>query len=175
MGPLMASPIRRWFQNPDEILRPYIREGMTVLEPGPGMGFYTLPLARLVGETGKVIAVDVQPRMLAGLRRRAARAGLLSRIDVRQGCCDSMCVEDLRGTVDLVVAIAVVHEMPSEEAFFRQAAEVLKEGGSLLLMEPRGHVKPAKFSHEMDAAGKAGLQKAQRVIGGRSLVVLFAK
>jgi len=108
IGWFLASPIRRWFQNPEETLRPFVQEGMTVLEPGPGMGFFTLPLARMVGPAGRVIAVDVQTRMLEGLRRRAERAGVLDRIDLRQASSDSMCVDDLRGTVDLVVAIAVV-------------------------------------------------------------------
>ena len=49
-------------QNPEEILRPFVREGMMVLEPGPGMGFFTLPLTKLVGPSGKVIAVDCSRR-----------------------------------------------------------------------------------------------------------------
>ncbi len=49
LGYFLASPIRRLWQNPAQILRPYVREGMTVLEPGPGMVFFTLELARLVG------------------------------------------------------------------------------------------------------------------------------
>ena len=48
-GYLLASPIRRWWQKPEELLAPYLREGMTVLEPGPGMGFFTLPMSRMVG------------------------------------------------------------------------------------------------------------------------------
>jgi ubiquinone/menaquinone biosynthesis C-methylase UbiE len=47
---------------------------MTVLEPGPGMGAFTLELARLVGSSGRVVAVDVQSKMLDGLKRRAKRA-----------------------------------------------------------------------------------------------------
>lgn len=54
---------------------------MTVLEPGPGMGFFTLALARLVGPSGKVIALDLQPKMIAALKRRVAKANLLSRIE----------------------------------------------------------------------------------------------
>src|SRR5689334_21608462 len=95
IGMLMVSPIRRWFEDPEKLLRPYVREGMTILEPGPGMGFFTLPMARMLGDSGRIIAVDVQPKMLAGLRRRAKRAGLLARIELRQAQRDSMGVADL--------------------------------------------------------------------------------
>lgn len=172
---LMVGPIRRWFENPDELLRPYVREGMTVLEPGPGMGFFTLPLAKMVGPTGKVIAVDLQPKMLAGLERRATRAGLLDRIELRQARPESLEVDDLCGTVELVVAIHVVHEMPCDESFFRQAAATLKPGGSLLLVEPRGHVHAAKFSHELHSASDAGLAISQRVVGAHRAMAVLAK
>ena len=65
-----ATPFRRLMQDPAPIVVPYVHAGMTVLEPGPGMGFFTLELARLVGPSGHVIVVDVQRRMIAGLRRR---------------------------------------------------------------------------------------------------------
>lgn len=69
IGYLLASPLRRWFgQDPIKIFSPYVREGITVLEPGPGMGFFTIPLARLVGASGKVIAIDVQTKMIAASR-----------------------------------------------------------------------------------------------------------
>lgn len=175
IGFLLASPIRRWFQNPEQLLQPYVREGMVVLEPGPGMGFFTLPLARMVGQAGRVIAIDLQPRMLSGLRRRARRAGLFDRIELRLAGRDSLQIGDLRGSVDLVVAIAVVHELHSVEAFFREVADAMRPGGSLLLIEPRGHVKAAQFTHEMQAADRAGLQKSVRILGGRDAVAVFAK
>jgi len=83
LGYLLVSPVRRLVQDPRKVLAPYVREGMTVLEPGPGMGFFTLELARLVGPSGRVVALDIQPRMLAGLSRRIARAGLLERLGGR--------------------------------------------------------------------------------------------
>jgi len=51
LGYFLASPVRRWLmrEDPAQILAPYVREGMTVLEPGPGMGFFTLELAMRVG------------------------------------------------------------------------------------------------------------------------------
>jgi hypothetical protein len=50
LGYLLASPMRRWLENPTKLLAPYVQQGMTVLEPGPGMGFFTLEPARLVGQ-----------------------------------------------------------------------------------------------------------------------------
>jgi ubiquinone/menaquinone biosynthesis C-methylase UbiE len=67
---LLMEPFRRLVQDPAAIVAPYVRAGMTVLEPGSGRGFFTLELARRVGPSGRVIALDVQPRMIAGLRRR---------------------------------------------------------------------------------------------------------
>jgi ubiquinone/menaquinone biosynthesis C-methylase UbiE len=175
IGMLMVSPVRKWVEDPEKLLGPYIREGMTILEPGPAMGFFTLPMARMTGNTGRVIAVDLQAKMLESLRKRAGRAGLLDRIELRQAQPDSLQVEDLSGKVDLVVAIYVVHEMPSEERFFREATAVLKPGGALLLMEPSGHVSPAEFNHEVQSALDAGLLKSDRKINPRGSGAHFIK
>ena len=73
LGYFLVSPLRRLVEDPEKIVGPYVSEGMTVLEPGPGMGFFTLEMARRVGSSGRIIAVDLQPRMIASLKRRAAR------------------------------------------------------------------------------------------------------
>ena len=156
LGYFLASPIRRLFENAADVVAPHVREGMTVLEPGPGMGFFTLEMARLVGPRGRVIAVDVQPRMLAGLKRRAAKAGLLSRIDARLAAPDSLGIADIP-QVDFALAFAVVHELPAPESFFVEVARALKPGGALLLAEPQGHVKMALFEQEKQLAAHAGL------------------
>jgi len=175
LGYLLASPLRRLSYNPAEILHLYIRPGMTVLEPGPGMGFFTLELARLVGPSGQVVAVDLQPRMIAGLKRRAAKAGLLERIDARLAPPGSMGVAGLAGAVDFTLAFAVVHEMPSPEAFFAEVAQVAKPGSSILFAEPAGHVKANEFEAELEAAFNAGLVLAERPSIRRSWAALLQK
>ena len=157
LGYLLASPVRRLAYDPAKILAPFVCEGMTVLEPGPGMGFFTLELARMVGPSGRVIAVDVQQRMLDRLKRRLAKAGLAERVEVRLAHSESLGVGDLAGAVDFVLAFAVVHEVPSAEAFFREAAQALKAGARMLLAEPAGHVSPAAFADELTLANTAGL------------------
>ncbi len=112
LGYWLISPLRKYGQNPHLILSAYVHEGMTVLEPGPGMGHFTLELARLVGSSGRVVAVDVQPKMIDRLKRRAAKAGLLDRVDARVAPAESMAIADLLGSVDFTLAFAVVHEFP---------------------------------------------------------------
>ncbi len=158
VGYLLASPIRKLVQDPARILGAHVGEGMTVLEPGPGMGFFTLEAARRVGPAGRVVAVDLQPRMLAGLRRRAERAGLAARIETRQASESSLGVDDLAGRVDLVLAFAVVHEMPDAGRFFGEARRALAPGGKIVLAEPAGHVREADFEVTLAAAERAGLR-----------------
>ncbi len=175
LGYVLASPLRRLLQDPDAVVGPYVREGMTVLEPGPGMGFFTLELARRVGPSGRVIAVDVQPRMIAGLKRRLAKAGLSDRVDARLAPDDSMGLKDLAGQVDFTLAMAVVHEMPSAAWFFDQAAEAMKPGATLLLAEPSGHVKQPEFEAELEAAARVGLSVDSRPAVRRSQAALLKK
>lgn len=158
MGPLLLSPLRRWTLKPEKLLAPYVREGMIVLEPGPGMGFFTISIARLVGPVGKVIAVDIQPKMLQKLAMRAADAGFGDRIEIRLAQPDSLQIIDLFGIVDFVLAFAMVHETPSAENFFRETANALRPDGTLLLVEPSGHVNRERFKAEIRAAQAAGLE-----------------
>ncbi len=174
LGPVLASPLRKLWQDPRRILAPHVREGMTVLEPGPGMGFFTLELARLVGPAGKVVAVDVQERMLAGLRRRATRAGLLARIELRRATEDGMAIGDLAGRVHLVLAFAVVHELPDAGRFFAEVRPVLAPGGRVLVAEPRGHVSAGEFEATLGAAERIGLRRAPGPAIARSLTALLA-
>jgi SAM-dependent methyltransferase len=175
IGYLMASPVRRIFGHPSKLLAPYVRVGMTVLEPGPGMGFFTLELARLVGGSGRVIAVDIQPRMLSGLRRRAAKAGVLDRVDARLAAADSLGIADLAGAVDFTLAFAVVHELPSAARFFGEVAAASKPGARLLLVEPKGHVTDSEFDAEWLAACDAGFVPVERPTVRRSHAAVLEK
>ncbi len=174
IGWLLASPVRKLLQDPARILAPWVHDGMTVLEPGPGMGFFTLELARRVGPGGRVVAVDLQPRMLAGLRRRAARAGLAVRVETRVARATSLGIDDLAGKVDLVLAFAMVHELPDAEAFFRQARSALAPGGRILLAEPAGHVAAAEFEATLAAAERSGLRAEPGPAISRSRTAVLA-
>jgi len=162
LGYILVSPLRRLWQHPEKTLTPFVGEGMLVLEPGCGMGFFTLDLARMVGSTGRVVAVDLQERMLAGLRRRAARAGLLDRIDVRLAQANRLGIADLAGHVDVAFALHVVHEVPDVASFFAEIVATLKPEGRLLFVEPRKHVSEDAFAASLAMAEKAGLRIVDR-------------
>ena len=175
LGPLLASPIRRLFESPEKLLGPHVRAGMTVLEPGCGMGFFTLPLARLVGPSGKVIAVDLQPRMIEGLRRRARRAGLLDRIEALVCAADDLGLGRWEGRIDLAVAIHTVHETGDDDRFLGQLARALRPGGALFLMEPRGHVSREAFAATLAAAERLGLVERERPAVRKKLSAVLTK
>jgi len=139
------------------------------------MGFFTLELARLVGPSGRVIALDVQPKMLKALKRRARKADLLDRIDARLVAPNSLGVRDLSGSVDFTLAFAVVHELPDVSHFFHEAAMASKPGGLLLLAEPKGHVKETDFANELQAASQAGFELQSHPTIKRSYTAVFGK
>ncbi|MGO9568679.1 MAG: class I SAM-dependent methyltransferase [Desulfomonilaceae bacterium] len=156
VGYLLVSPIRRWLQDPEKILSPYISEGMTVLDIGPGMGFFTIPAARMVGDSGRVIAVDLQEKMLKSLVKRAEKAGIAGRIVARLCEPDKLGVSD---PIDLCLAFNVVHEVPDAGALFSQIRAILRPTGRLLLAEPAGwHVSTQDFESTLVKASAAGLK-----------------
>jgi ubiquinone/menaquinone biosynthesis C-methylase UbiE len=173
LGYVLASPLRLLIHNPRTILSPFVSEGMTVLEPGPGMGFFTLELARLVGPHGRVVAVDAQAKMLEALGKRADRAGLKGRIELRKPRGVRMGIEDLEGSVDFVLAFAVVHELPDVASFFAEAHQALKGGGKLLVAEPSGHVSEMAFATTLGLAEEAGFAVESRPAIRRSRAVVL--
>jgi len=175
VGYILLMPVRNWFQNPRRILRPHVKPGHTVLEVGTGMGFFTLPLADMVGDQGRVHAVDCQERMLDTLRRRAERRGVSERMETR-GCRDeSLEVRDLAETVDLVLAFNVVHEARDPERMIGEMARSLRPGGRLLLSEPRGHVDRDLFLWEYGLCREAGLRAVDWPKHVRQMTVVMEK
>lgn len=173
LGYLLASPLRRALQNPETILAPYLAEGQTVLDVGCGMGFFSLPMARLTGPAGRVYAVDLQERMLRSLIRRASRAGLSARIETRLCGAGGLGIEDLAGRIDFALAFAVVHEVPDPAMLLAQIRQALKPGGRLLIAEPTGHVKDGPFEATVRLAVQAGLAEIERPRIPRSHAVLL--
>ena len=175
IGYLLSSPIRKLFQNPKKILSPYIKEDMKVLDVGCAMGFFSLPLAQMVGSDGKVICVDVQDDMIKSLEKRARKAGLLNRIETRICRDDSLGLDDLKEEIDFAYVFAVVHEVHDTSRFFSEIYETLKPTGRLLVAEPKGHVSKKDFEITISAAVQNGFKVIDSPNIAQSRVVLLEK
>lgn len=158
MGYILASPLRRLYQNPETIVFPYCKPGMRVLEIGPGMGFFSLPMAEKIGSSGKIFCVDVQEKMLRTLRRKVLQRKLDHRVELRLCSEASLEVHDLNGTIDFALAFAVVHEVPDPDFLLDEIAASLRPGGILLIAEPRGHVDGTAFAELIHRAETHGFR-----------------
>jgi ubiquinone/menaquinone biosynthesis C-methylase UbiE len=175
MGYLLANPVRKLLQDPKQIIEPYVREGMTTLDIGPGMGYFTLPMAAMVGDTGRVIAVDLQEKMLDSLKRRADRAGLAGRIETRLCTVTSLNIDDLSERVDFALTFAVLHEMLDIPHALKSIGRTLRPGGTLLIAEPTGHVSEVAFGKTIAAAEACGLSMIDQPSIRRSRTALLTK
>lgn len=148
------NPLRRIFHNPGRMLGNYVKSGATVMDIGCGLGYFSLGMAKLVGPEGRVIAVDLQEKMLSAVRRRARRGGLEERIQTRRCSPDSIGVTE---KVDFVLTFWMAHEVPDTAGFFRQILSCLKPEARLLVAEPAFHVSGQDFRRIMKKAEEAGL------------------
>ncbi len=173
VGYLLSNPLRRLFQDPYRILGPYVRREIKVLDVGPGLGFFSLPLAEMVGPEGKVVCVDIQNKMLRVLRRRAERRGLSGRIETRLSSETTLGISDLNESIDFILAFAVVHEIPNTGHLFQEFYAAIRPGGRVLLAEPKAHVGAADFEKTLLIAKQGGLDpQAWPQIRGSRCVVL---
>lgn len=172
---MLISPLRRLLEPPAKLVGPQVEPGMTVLDPGCGFGFISLPLARMVGPEGRVLSVDVEPRAVERLKRRARKAGLADRIDARKCDARDLGLDDLAGQVDLVTVVHTLHEFEDLPGFLAQVATLLKPTGRLLVVEPRGHVTAELFATEMEVCQRAGFRALDPpALGSRRFAALLA-
>jgi ubiquinone/menaquinone biosynthesis C-methylase UbiE len=154
-GKWLATPLRRLVQKPEKILAGLIREGQKAVDLGAGPGFFTIPMAKLVGDTGCVIAVDIQDGMLDQLKSNARSAGVESRIRLHKCEPDKIGVEE---PVDFVLAFYMLHEVPDYQDYLLQIHDMLKPGGRLLIVEPKFHVSAPDYRKTLGAAIATGMK-----------------
>jgi SAM-dependent methyltransferase len=109
-----------------------LRSGETVLDLGSGAGFDAFLAARDVGDTGRVIRIDMTPEMLERARRNAAAGGYRN-VEFREGRIEALPVED--GSVDLVISNCVINLVPDKAAVYREVARVLRPGGRVVVSD----------------------------------------
>ncbi|MBI5510856.1 MAG: class I SAM-dependent methyltransferase [Deltaproteobacteria bacterium] len=151
------NPLRRLLHDPEKILKPYIKEGARAADLGCGMGYFTPTLAKLVGARGRVQAIDLQPQQLARVRARARRAGVLDRVELVTAEPERL---GLTPPVDFVLAFWMVHEVPNAAAFFTEIRNSLAPHATVLIAEPRVHVRWRPFAATLDLARTLGFVAA---------------
>jgi precorrin-6B methylase 2 len=138
-----------------------IRPGMTVADLGAGSGYYSFRIAPLVGSAGTVLAVDIEPAMLAVIDERARREGIGNLRTVRSSERDPHLAP---ASVDLVFMVDVYHELEYPYEIMLKVRDALKPGGRVALIEYRAEdpavmikavhkMSQAQMLREMEAAG----------------------
>jgi ubiquinone/menaquinone biosynthesis C-methylase UbiE len=111
-----------------------VQRGSAVADLGAGSGYFTIRLARAVGNNGRVYAVDIQPGMLQLLQRAVDRARLTNVVPILGTEDDPRLPPE---SLDLVLMVDVYHELSSPQATLAHIKRALKPGGRLVLLEYR--------------------------------------
>ncbi len=126
------------------------------MDLGCGPGFFSLAMAKLVGEKGKVISVDIQDEMLQMVKRKSEREGLSSRIVLHKAQPEKLGITEM---VDFTLAFYMVHEVQDKKSFLSEVSSHLKPDGRFLIVEPKFHVSKSNFDSTLEIARSAGLEQ----------------
>jgi ubiquinone/menaquinone biosynthesis C-methylase UbiE len=167
------NPLRRIFHDPYDILEPYVDPGDRVIDIGCGMGYFTMPLAKLAGPKGHVTAIDIQEKMLAALRKRAARKGVSDIVTTHLGDSESFRYHE---KADFVLLFWMFHEVPDQRALLVEIRDILKQNGRLLFVEPVIHVPKKSFVQTIRMAIELGftLKESPQIRFSRSALLCIA-
>ena len=167
----LDNSIRRYLQNPSKILKPYIHEGMTILDLGCGPGVFTIEFARQLNGSGKVIAADLQEGMLEKIKNKIKGSDLERLIELHK------CEENRTGiteNVDFILCFYMIHEVPDQANLFRELKSILKPEGKLYIIEPKFHVSARAFRDMLNKLNSIGFEiiESPKVFFSRAVVLI---
>ncbi|MCL2247109.1 MAG: class I SAM-dependent methyltransferase [Lentimicrobiaceae bacterium] len=166
----LDNSIRKWVQDPQKILKPYIKEGMTVLDVGCGPGYFSVEIAKMLNGTGKVIAADVQEGMLEKIRNKIKDTDLEQRIELHKSDYEKIGVVE---KVDFVLTFWMIHEVKNQKKFFEELSSILKPNGLIFIVEPKIHVTKKAFNKMVNMLKEGGFTiiEGPKVFFSRTVVV----
>ena len=167
---MLDNSFRKLFHNPQKILKPYIKSGMTVLDVGCGPGFFSIDIAKMLDGSGKVIAADIQEKMLAIIRKKIKSTSLGQTIELHKSDLENVGVAE---TVDFVFAFWMFHEVRNQEKFLEELISILKPNGLIFIIEPKIHVTKTEFGKIVDKIKASGLKiiESPKVFFSRTIVL----
>jgi len=143
----LDNKLRRLFQNPSKILSSYIRPNMSVMDFGCGPGFFTIDIANMLDDGGKVTAVDLQQGMLDKLGEKIQATHLEQKIRLHKCSVNSI---NLTDKFDFILAFYMIHEVPDHDALFMELRSLLSDNGKILIVEPKFHVPKHRFNNMIE-------------------------
>ena len=171
--PLLENPYFQVVAGAELLMnRAGIGPGMSVLDAGCGPGRMTVPISRRVGEAGRVVAFDLQPRMLRRLQRRIADRGLANVETVLGKLGDGRLPA---AAFDVAVLVTVLGEIPDKLAALREIHRALRPGGVLSITEVLPDPHYQRVSRVRALAAQAGFREAARFGGWVSYTVNLSK
>jgi ubiquinone/menaquinone biosynthesis C-methylase UbiE len=155
----LDNSFRKFFQNPRTILKPFVEKGMTVLDLGCGPGFFSVEIGKMVTESGKVIAADLQEKMLEKLNRKIKGTESEKIFELHKCEVDRVGVTE---KVDLVLAFWMIHEVPDKKRLFTELKSILKPSGKIFIIEPKFHVTKREFEVMTDILSALDFEITER-------------
>jgi len=155
----LDNSLRRLLQNPQRLLQPCISKGMTVLDLGCGPGFFSIEIARMLVDSGKVIAADLQEGMLDRVRQKIRMTALEQRINLHK--CQYDCI-GVTEAVDFILVFYMIHEVPNQDNLLRELKSILKPDGKICIIEPKFHVSKKSFEEIINKTKDIGFEIVDR-------------
>jgi ubiquinone/menaquinone biosynthesis C-methylase UbiE len=166
----LDNSLRKLFQNPHRILKSYIAKGMTVLDLGCGPGYFTMEIVKMLNNSGKTIAADLQDGMLKKLTEKIKGTELEKRIVLHK--CEESRI-GISEKVDFVLAFYMIHEVKNKDNLFLELKSILNPDGKILIVEPMFHVSKKAFEEMIVRLEATGFKIIERpkVFYGRTVLI----
>ena len=129
----LDNPIRREILPPDKVLEIVnIKEGQCIADIGCGTGYFTIPLAKVVAEKGKIFAIDINTEMLDETKSKVEKEEI-SNVVIVKSSENNFNISD--ESTDIVFTSTVFHEIHSPELFLKESKRVLTNKGSIVILD----------------------------------------
>jgi ubiquinone/menaquinone biosynthesis C-methylase UbiE len=166
----LDNSLRKFFQNPQKILKPYISKDMTVLDLGCGPGFFTVEIAKMLNNSGKVIAADLQEGMLEIVKNKINGTIFQQSVEFHK-CSDNKI--GINEKADFILAFYMIHEVPNHDKLFEEFKSILKPEGKIFIIEPKIHVSNKSFQDMIRKLNNVGFEiiEKPKVFFSRSILL----